>query len=73
VKAKSKKKGGEKWLGNKLNKNDPYMILDYYKDWDSDKAPVMMILDNSDDNPGKIESEDEKKLAYLWNKYQKSK
>jgi len=59
-------------LGNKLSKKDPYMILDYYKDWDSDKTPVMMILDNSDDNPGKIESEDEKKLAYLRNKYQKS-
>jgi hypothetical protein len=51
------------------------MILDYYKDWDSDKAPVMMVLNNLDDNPGQIESEDEKKLAYLWNKYkyQKSK
>ena len=60
-------------MGKKGNKIDPYMILDYYKDWDSDKTPVMMTLDNSDDNPGKIESEDEKKLAYLRNKYKKSK
>lgn len=58
-------------MGNKSSKEDPYMILDYYKDWDSDKAPVMMALDNWNANPGKIESEDEKKLAYLWNKYHK--
>ena len=58
-------------MENKLSKKDPYMILDYYKDWDSDKTPVMMVLDNLD-NSEKIESEDEKRLAYLWNKYQKS-
>ena len=58
-------------MENKLSKKDPYMILDYYKDWDSDKTPVMMVLDNLD-NSEKLESEDEKRLAYLWNKYQKS-
>ena len=48
---------------------DPYMILDYYKEWDSNTAPVMMMRDEV---PGEIESEDEKRLIYLWNKYKKS-
>jgi len=50
-------------------KIDPEMILDYYKDWDSDKAPVIMFFD--DDYPGEIESEDRKKMSYLRQKYDK--
>jgi hypothetical protein len=45
-------------------KIDPKMILDYYKDWNSDNAPLMMFLDASD-----LENEDEKKMAYLRKKY----
>jgi len=52
-------------------KIDPEMILDYYKDWDSDKAPVMMFLDEYYDLSGEIETEDQKKMAYLRKKYQK--
>ena len=40
------------------------MILDYYKDWNSDNAPVMMFLEASD-----LENEDDKKMAYLRKKY----
>ncbi|MFX0058280.1 MAG: hypothetical protein ACFE85_13015 [Candidatus Hodarchaeota archaeon] len=52
-------------------KSDSEMILDYYKDWDSDKAPVMMFLDDYYDFPGEIEIEDQKKMGYLRKKYQK--
>jgi len=45
-------------------KIDPEMILDYYKDWNSDNAPVMMFLEASD-----LENEDDKKMAYLRKKY----
>lgn len=51
---------------------DPEMILDYYKDWDSDKAPVIMVLDYSNSSQGKIESEDRRKMGYLWSKYGKN-
>ncbi|MFW9951926.1 MAG: hypothetical protein ACFFKA_17550 [Candidatus Thorarchaeota archaeon] len=47
------------------------MILEYYRDWNSDSNPVMMIFDLSDSYPGVIESEDEKKMAYLRTKYKK--
>jgi len=50
-------------------KSDP--ILEYYKDWSSDIAPVMMSFDILDAYPGKIESEDQKRIAYLRQKYQK--
>ncbi|MGB5912368.1 MAG: hypothetical protein WBH31_14340 [Promethearchaeia archaeon] len=57
----------------KLAENlDPEMILDYYKDWDSDKAPVIMVLDYSNSPQGKIESEDQRKMGYLWSKYGKN-
>ena len=46
-------------------------ILEYYKDWSSDVAPIMMSFDISDAYPGRIESEDQKKMAYLRSKYQK--
>lgn len=52
-------------------KIDSEMILDYYKDWDSDKAPVMMFLDDYYDIPREIENEDQKKMGYLRKKYQK--
>ncbi len=51
-------------------KIEPEMILEYYKDWDSDNAPLMMMLDISDAYPGVIESEDQKRMAYLRKKYQ---
>ena len=47
------------------------LILEYYKDWSSDIAPVMMSFDLSDAYPGKIESEDQKRIAYLRQKYSK--
>ena len=50
-------------------KSDP--ILEYYKDWSSDVAPIMMSFDISDAYPGKIESEDQKRMAYLRQKYKK--
>jgi hypothetical protein len=59
-------------LSKKNNGADPYMILDYYKDWDSNTAPVMMMRDEDNGAPGELESEDEKRLIYLWNKYKKS-
>ena len=46
-------------------------ILEYYKDWSSDVAPIMMSFDISDAYPGRIESEDQKKMSYLRRKYQK--
>ena len=49
--------------------SDP--ILDYYKNWSSDLAPVMMSFDISEAYPGRIESEDQKKMGYLRRKYQK--
>jgi hypothetical protein len=54
---------------DKLSESD--MIIDYYKDWNSDLNPVMMGFDLSDAYPGIIESEDEKKMAYLRTKYKK--
>lgn len=50
-------------------KSDP--IVEYYKDWSSDVAPIMMSFDISDAYPGKIESEDQKRMAYLRQKYKK--
>ena len=50
-------------------KVEPDMILEYYKDWNSDNTPPMMI-DISAAYPGIIESEDQKRMAYLRKKYQ---
>jgi hypothetical protein len=50
------------------SKYDP--ILEYYKDWSSDVAPIMMSFDISDAYPGRLETEDQKKMAYLRRKYQ---
>jgi hypothetical protein len=49
--------------------SDP--IVEYYKNWSSDVAPIMMSFDISDAYPGKIESEDQKRMAYLRQKYKK--
>ena len=51
-------------------KIEPEMILEYYKDWNSDNASLMMMIDVSDAYPGIIESEDQKRMAYLRKKYQ---
>ena len=53
------------------DKIDPESILEYYQDWNSDLAPIMMSFDLSDAYPGQIESEDQEKMAYLRKKYQK--
>jgi len=52
---------------------DSKLILDYYKDWDSDRAPVMISLDYSDSSEGKIEGEDQRRMGYLRSKYSKKK
>lgn len=49
--------------------SDP--IVEYYKNWSSDVAPIMISFDISDAYPGKIESEDQKRMAYLRQKYKK--
>ncbi|MHA2037452.1 MAG: hypothetical protein ACXACX_23130 [Candidatus Hodarchaeales archaeon] len=43
--------------------------MDYYKDWDSSKAPVMLAYDSFDGFSENIENVDEKKLGYLKKKY----
>jgi len=53
------------------DKIGPESILEYYQDWNSDLAPIMMSFDISDAYPGQIESEDQEKMAYLRRKYQK--
>ena len=58
----------KKELADKIG---PESILEYYQDWNSDLAPIMMSFDISDAYPGQIESEDQEKMAYLRKKYQK--
>ena len=41
------------------------LILDYYKDWDSYKAPVMMSLDVPNEFSESLEAEDERRLKAL--------
>ena len=41
------------------------LILDYYKDWDSYKAPIMMSLDVPNEFSESLEAEDEKRLKAL--------
>jgi len=53
------------------DKIGPESILEYYQDWNSDLAPIMMSFDISDAYPGQIESEDQEKMAYLRKKYRK--
>ena len=54
------------------DKIDPESILEYYKDWNSDLAPIMMCFDISDAYPGQIESEDQKKNGLSETKIQKT-
>ncbi len=48
------------------------LILDYYKDWDSEKTPVMMILEGLNGSAESLQAEDERKMGYLRKKYTKS-
>ncbi|MFX1419710.1 MAG: hypothetical protein ACFE9N_12385 [Promethearchaeota archaeon] len=48
------------------------LILDYYKDWDSYNAPVLMMLEAPNDFSESLEAQDSKKLEFLRKKYQKS-
>jgi hypothetical protein len=48
------------------------LILDYYKDWDSEKTPIMMALEGIDGSAESLQAQDEKKLGYLRKKYSKS-
>jgi len=56
-------------LGKESDEND--LILDYYKDWDSSTAPVLLVFDSSNDYDftENIENVDEKKRGYLKKKY----
>ncbi|MFX1325158.1 MAG: hypothetical protein ACFE8N_09380 [Promethearchaeota archaeon] len=48
------------------------LILDYYKDWDSEKTPVMLMLEGLDGSAENIQAADERKLGYLRKKYKKT-
>ncbi|TKJ23623.1 MAG: hypothetical protein CEE43_02885 [Promethearchaeota archaeon Loki_b32] len=41
------------------------LILDYYKDWDSHKAPVMMSLEVTNELSESLEAEDDRRLKAL--------
>jgi len=48
------------------------LILDYYKNWDSESTPVMMMLRGLDGSAETLQAEEEKKMWYLRKKYSKS-
>ena len=48
------------------------LILDYYKDWDSESAPLMMMFEGLDGFAESLQAKDEKRLGYLRKKYTKS-
>ncbi len=54
-------------LEKELNNEDP--ILDYYKDWDSSTAPVLLVFESSNEFTESIENVDERKLGHLKKKY----
>ena len=56
-------------MEEELDKMD--LILDYYKDWDSYKAPVMMSLEVSNEFSESIEAEDDRRLKVLRMKMRK--
>jgi hypothetical protein len=58
-------------LAKSAGNKDEYMILDYYKNFDSDLSPVLMELEESSNRPGELELEDEKRNGYLREKYGK--
>ena len=47
------------------------LILDYYKDWDSYNAPVMMPFDMPNEFSESLEAEDEKRMKILRSKMRK--
>ncbi|MFX1566727.1 MAG: hypothetical protein ACFFCV_00010 [Promethearchaeota archaeon] len=47
------------------------LILDYYKDWDSYNAPVMMSLEVPNEFSESLEAEDEKRMKALRAKMRK--
>lgn len=56
-------------MEEELDKMD--LILDYYKDWDSYKTPVMMALEVSNEYSEGIEAEDDRRLKVLRMKMRK--
>ncbi len=52
--------------------NEKDMILDYYKDWDSYNAPVLMMLNAPNEFSESLEAEESRKLEHLRKKYQRS-
>ncbi len=54
-------------LEKESDNND--LILDYYKDWDSSTAPVLLVFDSSNEFTESIENVDERKLVHLKKKY----
>lgn len=48
------------------------LILDYYKDWDSEKTPIMLMLEGLDGSAENLQAVDERKLWYLRKKYKKT-
>ncbi|MCK4371089.1 MAG: hypothetical protein KAW03_08475 [Candidatus Lokiarchaeota archaeon] len=56
-------------MEKELDKMD--LILDYYKDWDSYKAPVMMSLEVSNEFSESLEAEDDRRLKVLRMKMRK--
>ena len=50
-------------MGKESGKMD--LILDYYKDWDSYNAPVMMSLEAPNEFSESLEAEDEKRMKAL--------
>ena len=53
-------------MGKESDKMD--LILDYYKDWDSYNAPVMMSLEVPNEFSESLEAEDEKRMKALRSK-----
>ena len=47
------------------------LILDYYKDWDSYKTPVMMSLEIPNEFSESLEAEDDRRLKALRTKMRK--
>ncbi|MBA7621703.1 hypothetical protein ES703_29069 [subsurface metagenome] len=56
-------------MEKELDKID--LILDYYKDWDSYKTPVMMALEIPNEFSESLEAEDDRRLKALRMKMRK--
>ena len=57
-------------MGKESDKSD--LIIDYYKDWDSYNAPVLIMLEAPNEFSESLEAEESKKMGYLRKKYKKS-